>query len=114
MKQRLNGLRKERYKWINVQFVTIELICANADMVVVVILTEASVEQWSWITYICSLKNKLRTSQTFKGNAKFLIISGVKPPPSAIRKNILHGFAGVTNTYGRAGHARTYTLGETV
>lgn len=40
LKQRLNGLRKERYKWINVQFVTIELICANADMVVVAIRTE--------------------------------------------------------------------------
>lgn len=68
MKQRLNGSMRG-YKWINAQFVTIELICANADMVVVVILTEASVEQWSWITYTCSLKNKLRTSQTFKGNA---------------------------------------------
>ena len=29
-------------------------------------------------------------------------------------KKILHGVAGVTNTHGRAGHARTHTLRETV
>lgn len=42
--------------------------------------------------YICSLKNKLRTSQTFKGNAKFLILikkerlseRAVKPPPLGV------------------------------
>nr|DAI25553.1 MAG TPA: hypothetical protein [Caudoviricetes sp.] len=44
LKQRLNGSMRE-YKWINVQFVTIRLICVNAGIVVVVIQTEASVEK---------------------------------------------------------------------